>query len=152
MKNYKNSFKFSIYITLAILIFVLLAIIISGCQMNNGIPITRPDLFPVCLIDPVNYCDIDAKNHILFVHIKNEGLANAKASHAQVIFYHLTGEDNSYIKPVPPIPAGETIKISFDATLGSWDPNLDFEIIVDFYNEIDEINEINNTVNGMCIH
>jgi subtilase family serine protease len=128
----------------------LLTVIISGCWMNNGIPITRPDLIPVCLVDPVNYCDIDAENYILFVHIKNVGLADAEVSHAQVIFYYITGENNSQIKPIPPIPAGETITISFDATLGSGDSNLDFEIMVDIYNEINETNEKNNKVSGIC--
>lgn len=146
----ENQKKFIPFFPPMTMVVILLMGIFSGCQMHNGIPITRPDLIPVCPADPINYCDIDIENLLLLVHVKNQGLADADASHVQVSLVWEAGENQDQIKPLPPISAEEIQTVGFDMSSGSWDADFNFEITVDIYDEIDETNEVNNTVTGFC--
>jgi hypothetical protein len=115
--------------------------IMSGCT-----PELKPDLLPVNPDNWANFCDVDDYGN-LSIHIKNQGLADAGPSYLEVHF----GQQAPIIIPVSSLLAGETTTIGLPFPNGCFNPDCDFEIIVDSTNAIDESNELNNSQKGSCL-
>jgi CARDB len=118
--------------------------VLSGCGPGVGI-----DLVPVGLPDssgPVSFCKpVGAP---LVVTVKNQGSAAAPASTTKVEF----NPGGSFPIPTPAIPAGGSVdlpRISIPDACPN--PDCDFKITVDSNGQVNESNEGNNTVNGICI-
>jgi subtilase family serine protease len=54
-------------------------------------------------------------------------------------------------KPTPVLAPGATFDIAFPIPVGGYDPDCDFQIIVDVNNEVSESSEGNNRGSGVCI-
>jgi len=118
--------------------------IMSGCT-----PELKPDLLPVNPDNWVNFCDLDNSGN-LQVHIKNQGTATAGPSTLEVDF----GQHGQLLEPIPSLLAGETITIVVPLSVyvaSCYDPDCDFEIIVDSEDVIEESNELNNSRTGSCL-
>ena len=61
------------------------------------------------------------------------------------------GQQAPIIIPVSSLLAGETTIIGLPFPSGCFNPDCDFEIIVDSTDAIDESNELNNSQTGSCL-
>jgi subtilase family serine protease len=134
--------KKNIYFT-----FIIAVMLIGMISMVGCIPETlKPDLI---LENPegwVGFCDIDDSGNLV-VHVKNQGLGPAESSNVEVDF----GDYGTSVKPVQALMYGDTATVLFPIPSGCFNPDCDFEITVDVYNEVDESNESNNSQSGWCI-
>ena len=106
----------------------------------------RPDLEPV--ETAFGYCS--RTNGDLVVTVRNNGPANAGASTTEVSFSTGSGPQAVQL-PTPAIPAGSTVEVIYTMPGACWDPDCNFQITVDALNQLDETNEGNNTVTGICL-
>jgi subtilase family serine protease len=119
---------------------MLLLGLLVGCQ---------PDLIPVQMPDlegPFPFCRLEENQ--LVVRVQNAGNADAGEFNIQVDF--LPG--GSITAGMPAIPAGESADSApIEFPVECFDSDCDFEITVDSGQAVDESNEDNNTVEGMCL-
>jgi len=111
-------------------------------------PPPRPDLVPL----PVTPCSTFLK-----FRVKNSGNAAAPGSRAEAVFYFAgTTGFHSSVAQVPNLLAGATTAFLYPATAipsGCFDPvtnTCKFSLTVDSGSQVNESNENNNTVSGVC--
>ena len=93
-----------------------------------------------------NFCKRNARGDLL-VTVKNQGPGPAGPCVTRVDF----GRFGQVDKPTPALAAGATVDIAFPIPLGAFDPDCEFQIIVDVNNQVSESAEGNNRGNGTCI-
>ena len=86
------------------------------------------------------------KDSTLTVTVKNQGSSDAGPSVTVVDFLAF----GKVPMPTPPLAAGASVDLSFPIPPGCFDPNCEFQIIVDSNNQVNESNEANNIVKGAC--
>jgi len=128
-----------------LVISILTVIAFLGCTPNPLLP----DLIPANPTGMFGYCNVDDSNNLV-VYVKNQGDADASASLVKVQFGLASGSQE-FSAPVGPILAGETKPVSFTIPSGCFSPDCVFTITVDSGEGISESNELNNSVNGICI-
>jgi hypothetical protein len=124
--------------------FGFFATALSGCGPSNDI-----DLVPVGLPDSsgsISFCKpVGAP---LIVTVKNQANSAAPASTTKVEF----NPGGSFQLPTPVIPAGGSVDLPrLSIPDACPDPDCNFKITVDSNGEVNESNEANNTVDGICI-
>lgn len=123
---------------------------ISGDGSKNNFYIqSKPDILPITTYDiegPASYCMRDDQGNLV-VMIHNKGTVDAPKSLAEVQF----SPGGSFKIYTPAIPAGKTVEVLFDMPANCPNPDCEFRIIVDSENNVDEANENNNSVMGLCI-
>ena len=85
----------------------------------------------------------------LVVTVRNQGNKEAPASTTTVRFF-LTGSSPSFDMTTPPLGKNEAVDLDFDIPAGCFNADCDFEITVDSKEQVDELNEENNVVDGIC--
>jgi hypothetical protein len=128
---------------------IVVVLVLSGAECPG-----RPDLVPVPPFPDMSYpwCDRDEEG--LYVHVKNQGTADAPVSYTRVEFTWSQGGGGSDTATVttPAIAVGGTQKIGPIAIPSlCWDMDCDFTITVDINDQVDESNEINNSADGTCL-
>ena len=103
-----------------------------------------PDLIPV---PDANGSFCRHEEGKLIVRVRNQGSAAAGPSTTRVNF----GQHGIVDMPTPGLVAGAATDLSFPIPIGCFDPNCEFQIIVDVHNVVAEANEGNNFANGMCL-
>ena len=103
-----------------------------------------PDLVPVP-DDKGYFCRMEGDK--LIVTVKNQGGAPAGASVTMVDF----GTHGTVTMPTPQLAAGASVNLYFAVPKGCFDPDCEFQIIVDCNHQIMEGNETNNSAKGSCI-
>jgi len=97
-----------------------------------------------------SFCKRNAKGDLV-VTVKNQGTGTAGPCTTRVDF----GKFGVVDKPTPalaPAPAPDsTVDIAFPIPFGAFDPDCEFQIIVDVNNVVSESSEGNNRGNGTCI-
>lgn len=140
--------KKSFFYTFMLLVLFVGVIFLEGCVPETP----KPDLVPVNPEGWASFCDTVPSQDVTYygqdlrVHIKNQGDAPAGSSDVLVDW----GFANT-IYPVPAIEVGETVTILFPIPQGCFNPDCGFEIIVDYNDDVDESNELNNSQIGNCI-
>ncbi len=141
--------KKSFYWTLMLLVVFIGVIFLTGCVPKTP----KPDLVPVNPEGWAAFCDSVPSQEVTYygkdlrVHIKNQG--DAPAGSSVVVVEFGGGSTSSY--PVPALAVGETTTILFPIPQGCFSPDCGFKIIVDYYDDVDESNELNNSQIGNCI-
>lgn len=114
-----------------------------------------PDLVPITRsggqkgmegIGPSAFCEQD-KDGRLVVTIQNQGTADAPDSTVTRVEF---GNSETFTQYTPAIPAGANVGVSFEIPGSCFDSDCNFLIIVDAENLINEANEGNNKVDGIC--
>lgn len=83
--------------------------------------------------------------------IKNQGFKTAPASVTRIIFY-ISGTPTIHNIPTPELTAGETfITPGLTPPYGWFNPDGDFKVIADYYNQVEESDELNNTSTGTIV-
>ena len=120
---------------------VLLAVaLMIGC--------TTADLYPVPGPVGIDWCRLHPETGGLLVEVRNNGPLDAAESTAGVEFVGLYGM--AYF--VPAIPAGTSTMLGPTSIPPScFNPDCDFQITVDVFNNILESNETNNIADGLCL-
>lgn len=104
---------------------------------------TRADLLPDNR-DGYWPFEINEEGQIVF-HVKNQGNSTAPSSTARVIFYKYDDSQVTEDIPTPSLEPGESINLTpVDIPSGVFDPDANFDIIVDVYDDVDEADEDNN--------
>ncbi|NIR47810.1 hypothetical protein GWO43_05095 [candidate division KSB1 bacterium] len=133
--------------TLMLLFCSILAISVLNCK-SDLVPAKLPDLGA----DPYAYCNLDDDRRLV-VTVQNRGRADAPASKTRIKFFTTGGEVDMDLD-TPKVPAGTSVELTPhidippDCTSPIWECK--FEIIVDVNDDVDELNEGNNTVTGKC--
>jgi len=104
-----------------------------------------PELMPVA--GPSGFCNLrDGK---LVVLVSNAGTVAATPTTTEVKFQCLGGPQAVQL-PTPAIPAKGMVEVLFDIPGACWNFDCHFEIRVDVFNQVQEANESNNAVAGVC--
>lgn len=129
---------------LKVLFFGLLVVAFSGCaDLVPAIPPNGDTLF----------CQRGSGGATLLVYVKNKGLKDAFGSEVEVTFY-VGGSgvkvraqgDTGHLDP------GETsVGLPVKIPTGCFNPDCDFDIMVDIDDDVREFNEDNNKATGRCI-
>jgi hypothetical protein len=132
-----------------ILLFLgaLAVLVIAGCA-------PKPDLEAVKLLDletdPVAYCNLDADGSLL-VTVTNQGAAIAPESTTRVTFTTSTGDVVTEMR-TPRMDIGDSEQLDMGAVPANcYQADCFFTITVDAANEIDELDEENNSARGYCL-
>ncbi len=128
-----------------LVILALTVMALAGCIP----PTLLPDLVPANPPGMIGYCNVDDSNNLI-VYVKNQGEADAPVSLVKVQFYLASGVQE-FSASIGPISAGDTQSVSFAIPTGCFNPDCNFIITVDSGDDVNESNELNNTVNGTCI-
>jgi hypothetical protein len=114
-----------------------------------GIP-PSADLLPLPQEDVLPedaYCR--RKGSTLIVVLANQGNEDAPPSSTAVTFF-VEDEPVERIIPTPEIPAGDVQTVTFPIPEGCYDPNCEFIIHVDAFDDVEESNNGNNIAEGRC--
>lgn len=123
-------------------------ITVSAAILFVGLVAGCADLAPVPDVPGIWFCRIDPGNGELFVEVINYGPRDVPATTVTVDFM---GFGVSSL-PAPPIPAGGTAIVgTFAFPIGCFNPDCDFNIIVDSGDVVVETDENNNVADGYCI-
>ncbi len=137
--------KNNIFLVILILLVFTGIFLLSGCT-------PKADLIPVNPNGLAGFCDLVNSSVATYygselrVNIKNQGDSPAESSYVLVDW----GFANT-IEPVPAIPAGNTVSILIEIPQGCFNPDCGFTIIVDYNDDVNESNEMNNSQIGNCI-
>jgi len=116
------------------------AAVLSSC-------VSGPDLVPVPLPGvalPGGFCS-ENKDGRLSVLVKNQGTVDAPSSVTAVQFG--TTVLTASTRAVPP---GDSTAVLFDIPRACFKPDCHFRITIDADHQVNESNEWNNTVEGVC--
>jgi hypothetical protein len=102
-----------------------------------------PDLIPV---PDENGSFCRREGNVLIVTVRNQGFVAAGGSITRVDF----GAHGSSDQPTPPLAPGASVDLYFPIPFGCFDPNCEFQIVVDVNNDVAESNEGNNFASGIC--
>jgi len=145
----------------AVVMVLVLSSVLLGCQP------TGPDALPVrpegAVAAPHGFCNLEPVTatgdpgapvigNKLIVLVRNDSARDLPPSSTRIRFsWSESGEQDVDI-PTPLIGPGRTVPLrSVEFPSLCFDPDCDFEITVDANEEIDEANEANNNVTGMCL-
>jgi len=128
-----------------LVILILTVMALAGCWP----PTLLADLVPANPPGMAGYCNVNDSNNLI-VYVKNQGEADALSSVVKVQF-GLSSGMQEFSSTIGAILAGETKSVSFAIPSGCFNPDCNFSITVDSGLDINESNELNNTVNGNCI-
>lgn len=103
-----------------------------------------PDLVPV---PDENGFFCKLKDDCLIVTVRNQGGSGAGPSTTRVDF----GNFGVTELPTPPLAPGASVDLCFTIPRGCFNPDCDFRITVDVYDNVAESNESNNYAQGTCI-
>jgi CARDB protein len=114
-------------------------------------PEAKADLVPFSPLgsSPSAFCREVNDGTGLEVTVKNQGNADAPASTTRVIFFTLREGNIAEDMFTPAIPAGGSTDLVFDLPSGCFN-GCDFRITVDSNNQVNESDEGNNSVPGIC--
>jgi len=119
-------------------------------------PPPRPDLVPLPLTPPVTPCRPQSNSTYLLFRVRNSGNATAPGSRATAVFHMPPGSGtHASIAQVPSLTAGETTNVNTPTPIpsscfDSVTKTCKFTFYVDSASQVDESNENNNTVSGVC--
>jgi hypothetical protein len=105
----------------------------------------KPDLIPVP--GPAGFCQVDGAGRLI-IKIRNQGTTSASGSMTKVEFCSGPGQVVVTLN-TPPIDPGAVVELNVDFPPGCADRS--FTITVDSSNQVDEIDEGNNSASGQCI-
>jgi|GEM_PF-3494826 len=93
---------------------------------------------------------LDTEGNMLLIYVDNEGPGSAGNSITRVIFYRTS---DTVIEDIdtPPIDPGENIELSVEFPPNVFNPDADFEVILDYDDDVDETNENDNEDIGIII-
>jgi subtilase family serine protease len=122
--------------TLMMSVVLLLVVALVGCEYA---PVPE-------FSTPTGFCRLQDSN--LVVRVQNKGPAPAVIpSTTRVVFPGFASQDVT----TPPIAIGASVDLMVPIPLGCFNPDCNFEIIVDVNNQIPEIDETNNSVEDFCL-
>ena len=135
-----------------VLMIVAIPLLMAACSGETDLePVQEvtlgdlPDVVPV--ENMAAYFERDDLGNLL-VQVKNQGNKAAKNSWIRVDF-----DTGSHVESPTEILEVESFsfKTPISITPNSWDPDSNFTITVDAFENVTESNEDNNVVNGVCI-
>lgn len=94
---------------------------------------------------PIPTCQLDSSGR-LKVRVENRGTVTAQASSTRVEFF----PGGVFILNTPSISPSGSAEMPLDIPSQCWNSDCDYEIKVDFGNQVDEANEGNNSASGAC--
>ena len=113
-------------------------------------PVTAPPVRPSAPPPPPDY-EPPVIGNRLIVQVKNNSTSDVPSSLTRVRFFWAGAGEHIEEIPTPPIGAVEMLSLpSIPFPSLCFDPDCDFEISVDAGTSIDEDDETNNSVVGMC--
>lgn len=101
-----------------------------------------PDLIPVPFPDNPTFC-VGTEVEVI---VRNQGQAPAGPSTTVVDFFQYGTVSMS----TPALDPGEEVVLRFPIPPQAFDPDAEWQLFVDFNNDVLESNELNNTVTGRC--
>ncbi len=90
-------------------------------------------------------CQFDARGELV-ITILNQGKKEAKATTTEVVF----GALPAIRLPTRPILPGESASVTFPVPDDCYQPECQFRITADANNEVEELDEGNNSAQGRC--
>lgn len=141
--------KIFMLVFVSLLLLIGVALVLVSC---DGGPSEKPDLIPANPDNWVNFCDLDNQGRLV-VHVKNQGVGDAPASMTTVEFTWQPNNSQTVNLPTPAITAGSTVELipHAEMPIGCHDPDCGFTITVDANSQVDESDETNNSVQGLCL-
>ena len=134
-------------------IFKVKAIDNSDNETTESIQVTidtRPDLLPDSS-STGGYYPFELVNGQIVIYVKNQGNSPAGSSTTKVIFYKTDDQIERNIS-TPSLEPGESTSLTpIDIPSGVFNPDADFNIIVDFYDVVDEKDESNNEADCIIV-
>jgi len=128
---------------------------VEGLHVNKAL--LKPDLLPINPGNIVNNCTTPDNAWKLKITVKNQGKTASQPCSTSVTFWVTvpntsTSEPKTIDIPTPAIAPGQSVEIGpADMPPTCYRPDCTFKIVVDSKNQIDELNENNNIMSGLCM-
>ncbi|ERM16727.1 CARDB domain-containing protein [Brevibacillus laterosporus] len=113
-------------------------------ELDTLFALLKPDLVPVPSGPGPSFCHRIGNR--LIVTVRNQGMTPAPETITRVDF-DIFGRVDVLTPPLPPF---NQVDLSINFPTGVFDPDADFTITVDFFNDVDEKDETNNIAFGIC--
>jgi len=134
--------------TTAITLIIIATFVFSGCPLP-GPGSDGPDLVPERRPGSQGaegFCMRDEEG--LTIKVRNQGNRDVIENFTTIVEFSPGGPRS---ESTASMPAGSFSEVKFEIPPGCFNPDCDFTITVDANTDIEETNENNNTVSGICI-